>query len=79
MFERAYCKPLFFFLSLNSMYLNEEPGTHNSLEAVSELPGFSVIDFLLIIDYKYKKAPNKELSSKDYLHYYSSFLYYRRA
>lgn len=61
------------------MHLNEEPGTHNSLEAGSELPGISAIDFLLIIDYKYKKAHNKELSSKDYLDYYSSFLYYRRA
>lgn len=29
-----------FFLSLNSIHLNEEPDTHNSLEAVSELPGF---------------------------------------
>lgn len=72
MFERAHCRPLVFFpLSLKNMHLNEESGTHNSLEAVSELLGFSAINFLLIIDYKYKKAYNKELSSKYYLDYYS--------
>ena len=52
------------------MHLNEEPGSHNSLEAVSELPGFSAIGFWLRIDYKKKKGHSKELSSKNCRHYY---------